>query len=148
MTKKKIGDGRWNRRNVKVGLSAAMLIVAGILGYRHLAGADDSAGPEVMASLQDKTWKVECTACGEAYTMPAAEYMALVEDRSAEAAGIVCDRCGASAAWRADRPIEYTDEQWKAGWVGRDVLISDLKAWHKAHPEAESVAANPDGEDE
>ena len=148
MAKNQSGDGRWNRRSLKVGLSAAMLITAGILGYRHLAGADDSAGHEVMASLQDKTWNVECAACGEAYTMPAAEYMALVEDCSVEAAGIVCDRCGASAAWRADRPIEYTNEQWKAGWAGRDVLISELKAYHKAHPEAEQVAANPEGDEE
>ncbi len=96
--------------------------------------------------VKDQAWKVKCGACNETFTLPADQYVAAVENRSAESAGIVCERCGESAAWRADRPIEYSDEQWKAGWVGRDVLISDLKAYHKAHPEGEPVAATSEQE--
>lgn len=147
MTQKDSRDASSSRKGLKIGLSAVLLMAAGFLGYRHYANADVDPGPQ-LTSLQDRSWEVECSACGEKYSMSAAEYLAKVADRSEGAAGIVCERCGASAAWRAKRPIEYTDEQWKAGWVGRDVLISELKAHNKAHPEGKPVAAVPEDEDD
>lgn len=146
MAKNENRERKSNRRNLKIGMSAVMLLAAGIIGFRHFANADPYVVPELTASVKDQEWKIECGVCSETFTLPADQYVTAVENRSAESAGIVCERCGASAAWRADRPIEYSNEKWKAGWVGRDILISDLKAYHAAHPEGEPVAATSDQE--
>ena len=135
--------GVWaNRQGLKLGLAAVMLITAGVLGLRHFVGTDEHVSAELIAAVGDQTWEIQCSACGKTYTLSAAEFLAVCEDRSET--GIICKHCGKKAAWRAKRPMEYTGEQWNSGWVGRDVLIEDLKAYHAAHPEGEAVAEVPE----
>ncbi|MCG8409254.1 MAG: hypothetical protein MI923_28965 [Phycisphaerales bacterium] len=149
MAKDETGRDKSSRRNfkIKIGTSVVMLLAAGIIGFRHFANADPYVAPELKDSVKDQEWKIKCGVCSEKFTLPADQYVAAVENRSVESAGIVCKRCGESAAWRANRPIEYSDEKWNAGWVGRDVLISELEDYHETHPEGEHVASNPSGEE-
>ncbi|MCG8408459.1 MAG: hypothetical protein MI923_24930 [Phycisphaerales bacterium] len=139
-------DGR-SRRRTAIGLVAAvaMLVSAGGIAYRHWVNADQAVTDELLAVSETKTIHVACQRCRANYSIPAKDYMAGVADQGG-ANGIKCQECGHSGVWRAAAPIEFTADQWNAGFAGQDVLVSELKAYLEAHPEGEPVAASSERE--
>lgn len=130
-------DARVRRKRVlSISLSVLLICVSGLFAYQHFASMDRVVSDELLANAEDQELQVACELCGAKYTMAAKEYMmqvAAVEGKNR----LVCKECGAYGAWRGEMPIEFSREQWKAGFAGQDVLVSDLKAYHAKHPESD-----------
>ncbi len=114
----------------KVMLTAALFIAAGVVTYYRLAG-DADATVQLAAELGDATYDVRCGGCNESSTMPAREYLRQTAALPRGAGGIVCPRCGASKAWRAESftipdqnagepEADYEERAW--GALGRSRL--------------------------
>ncbi len=117
--------------------AAAIVAIVGSASFavHHYFSAPSQVPDVVVSAAGDEPFAVTCESCEAHYSIPAKEYMA----RMQEAGGVgraKCDRCGDRGVWRARPPIEVSDEAWRSGFAGQDMLISELKAWHKAHPEA------------
>ena len=89
------------RARFKVMLTVAMLAAAGAVTYHQLAD-DENAAEQLATAVGDATYDVRCSGCNESFTMSAAEYIPLAAAASGDAGGIVCPKCGAGKAWRAE----------------------------------------------
>lgn len=145
MTERYSNDSGVSRQAViKVVAASAMLLIAAGLAYYNLSGPDDVVADELLASIGEQSMDIACQKCGATYTIPAKEYMGIVAELGGSQA-LTCKKCGDVGAWRAAAPIEHKADQWNGGFVGTDVLVSDLRAYHKAHPEnANGVADSPE----
>lgn len=120
----------------KIMLSAAVIfaVTALMIGYFTLF-PEESSGVDVATLPEDRRCELACKSCGEKYDIPLKAYVEQCDARQDKTQGILCEKCGQASAWLGEPPIEYSDRKWKAGWVGRDILKSNLKAYHAANPE-------------
>jgi len=121
-------------RRLKLVAAVAMLLASVAIYWFVGFGADPTAVAAVAP--ENRECDIVCQRCEAKYVISVARYLELLDSRSDATQGIICDKCGEGAAWLGEPPIEYEDRNWRAGWVGRDVLKSHLKAHHAAHPEA------------
>lgn len=122
-----------NSNKLKLGIALAFFAAASATTYYTLFREDPRAVAEVVPA--ERSCEVTCKSCGASYTLPLKEYLARCEARADETQGIPCAECNQATAWLGEPPIEFTDRKWNAGWVGRDMLKANLKAYHAANPE-------------
>ncbi|MCG8407538.1 MAG: hypothetical protein MI923_20265 [Phycisphaerales bacterium] len=121
------------REKIKIGAAVVMLLAAAVIGYSALTDGESEAIASEL--LEDRSCEVACQSCHEKYSIPLKEYLEKCDSREDKAKGILCAKCGQDSAWLGEPPIEYSNRKWNAGWVGRDILKSNLKAYHAANPE-------------
>ena len=127
------------KKIVSIALAGCMFLVAAVMTYRYVAGSNVVVADDLVASLDDQSMDVTCGQCGARYSIATKDYMAQIAETNGEAS-LKCQACGESGVWRSDAPIEFSDDQWRGGYAGQDVLVSELKAYHKLHPETPAVA--------
>jgi hypothetical protein len=120
-------------KRLKIALAIAFFTLAIITTFFTIFPEDPQAA--TAAFPNDRNCEVTCSSCSAKYTLPLKAYLAKCESRKDETKGIVCDKCGNATAWLGEPPIELSDRKWNAGFVGRDMLKANLKAYHAANPE-------------
>ncbi len=134
----------------KMMLAGALLITAGAVTYYQLA-VDEDGTEQLATEVGDTSYDVRCSGCDESFTLPAREYLRQTAARPRGAGGIVCPKCGAKKAWRAESftipdrkagesEADYEKRTW--GSLGR----SRLKPGVTLDPPAESKATGDLGD--
>lgn len=120
-------------RKAKLAVATIFFSAAIAVAYFTLLAEDPREASGAVP--QERTCEVVCKSCGVQYEMSLSDYLSACEARADEMQGIICRKCGKATAWLGEPPIEYSVRKWNGGWVGRDMLKSNLKAYHAAHPE-------------